>query len=229
MANMDQSYLLELDANLSPTILIKQLLMRLQSYTINKAAKPLRIVERPEVGEGEEEQQVESGIADGEVEEAFNAALNKRRLSSKFKWRKSKFSYYCPVSLKNGKTVPGKPDYAAAFLDKMYMMADENSLKEFLKNPRIYLKFPQPRAPCKLSILGSNYSGKTTLSHLLAKKYNAKVIDVEQLVQPEVHKLKAETLEKTRIETTERTIEMLQSRFLKKLEEDKSNDSKCIL
>jgi adenylate/nucleoside-diphosphate kinase len=220
MANMDQSYLLELDSNLSPTILIKQLLMRLQSYTINKAAKPLRIVDRTDSGEGgEEEQQVESGIADGEIEEAFNVTLNKRRLSSKFKWRKSKFSYYCPVSLKNGKTVPGKPDYAAAFLDKMYMMADENSLKEFLKNPRSYLRLPQPRAPCKLSILGSNYSGKTTLSRLLAKKYNAKVIDVEFLIQPEVKRIREETIEKARIETTERTIDFIKSRFIKKLEE----------
>ena len=220
MANMDQSYLLELDSNLSPTILIKQLLMRLQSYTINKAAKPLRIVDRTDSGEGgEEEQQVESGIADGEIEEAFNVALIKRRLSSKFKWRKSKFSYYCPVSLKNGKTVPGKPDYAAAFLDKMYMMADENSLKEFLKSPRSYLRLPQPRAPCKLSILGSNYSGKTTLSRLLAKKYNAKVIDVEFLIQPEVKRIREETIEKARIETTERTIDFIKSRFIKKLEE----------
>ncbi len=220
MANMDQSYLLELDSNLSPTILIKQLLMRLQSYTINKAAKPLRIVDRTDSGEGgEEEQQVESGIADGEIEEAFNVTLNKRRLSSKFKWRKSKFSYYCPVSLKNGKTVPGKPDYAAAFLDKMYMMADENSLKEFLKSPRSYLRLPQPRAPCKLSILGSNYSGKTTLSRLLAKKYNAKVIDVEFLIQPEVKRIREETIEKARIETTERTIDFIKSRFIKKLEE----------
>ena len=225
MANMDQSYLLELDSNLSPTILIKQLLMRLQSYTINKAAKPLRIIERTDSGEGgeggEEEQPVESGMADGEVEEAFNAALNKRRLSSKFKWRKSKFSYFCPVSLKNGKTVPGKSDYAAAFLDKMYMMADENSLREFLKNPRTYLRLPQPRAPCKLSILGTNYSGKTTLSHLLAKKYNAKVIDVEFLIQPEVNRLKEETIEKARIETKERTIDFIKSRFIKKLEEEK--------
>jgi len=99
------------------------------------------------------------------------------------------------------------------------MMADENSLKEFLKSPRSYLRLPQPRAPCKLSILGSNYSGKTTLSRLLAKKYNAKVIDVEFLIQPEVKRIREETIEKARIETTERTIDFIKSRFIKKLEE----------
>lgn len=219
MANMDESFLLELDANLSPTILIKQLLMRLQSYTINKAAKPLRIVDHVEGSE--EEQQADGGMADGEVEEAFNAALNKRRLSPKFKWRKSKFSFHCPVSLKNGKTAPGRPDYAAAFLDKIYMMADENSLREFIKNPRPYIKLPQPRAPCKLSILGSSYTGKTTVCNLLAKKYNARVIDIDHLIQPEMIRLRDENIEKSRIETTERTVDLIKQKFIKKLEEEK--------
>jgi adenylate/nucleoside-diphosphate kinase len=221
MANMDQSYLLELDANLSPTILIKQFLLRLQSYTVTKAAKPLRIVD-PVEGSEEEQGGEGNGLVDGEVEETFNSTLGKRRIAPKYKWRKSKFSYYCPVNLKNGKTVPGKGEYAAAFLDKIYMMADEGSLKEFLKNPRPYLKRPQPIAPCKLSILGGNYSGKTTVCNLLAKKYNAKVIDPELLIQPLVVKQREENLETAKTETKERTIEFIKARFIKKLEDERS-------
>lgn len=46
---------------------------------------------------------------------------------------------------------------------------------KFLKNPRPYLMPPQPRPPCKLSVLGPPLGGKTTLCHLLAQKYGAKV------------------------------------------------------
>ena len=82
MANMDQSYLLELDANLSPTILIKQFLLRLQSYTVTKAAKPLRIVD-PVAGSEEEQGGEGNGLVDGEVEETFNSTQGKRRIAPK--------------------------------------------------------------------------------------------------------------------------------------------------
>lgn len=48
-------------------------------------------------------------------------------------------------------------------------------MEKFLKNPRPYLMAPQPRPPCKLAILGAPLAGKTTLAHLLAQKYGAKV------------------------------------------------------
>lgn len=46
---------------------------------------------------------------------------------------------------------------------------------KFMKNPRPYLLPPQPRPPVKLVVTGPPLSGKTSLSHLLAQKYGAKV------------------------------------------------------
>lgn len=221
MANMDQSFLLELDSNLSPTILMKQLLLRLQSYQIRKAAKPLRMSEPVEMSE--EESGGDHFIDTGEIEETLSALQNRRRLSSKFKWRRSKCSFYCPVSLKDGKIVSGKAEFAASFLDKIYLMANENCLNEFLKNPRPYLRRPQPRAPCKVSILGSNYSGKTTLSSILSKKYNAKVIDMKILMEPEFKKANEELLEKTRQETIQNTMDQIKIKFKEKMDQDRSN------
>ena len=228
MANMDQSFLLELDANLSPTILIKQLMLRLDGYKISKAARPLRLSDPVEVGEGEEggeggEGGEPSGFLDvGDIEEAMTTLQVKHRLAAKFKWRRSKCHYYCPVSLKDGRIVQGRQEYAASFLDKIYLMVDELALKAFLKNPRPYLKLPQPRAPCKLSVLGSRYTGKTTLAALLAKKYNARVIDMAMLMQPRLKQAREEMLERTKQEATHAAIENIKTKFKEKVEAEKS-------
>lgn len=229
MASMDQSFLLEIDSNLSPTILIKQLLLRLQCYKVSKAAKPLRMSDPVEVNEGEEEGAEDAAGAGadnfmdkGELDEAFMGLQLKKRIGGgKFKWRRSKCSFYCPVSLKDGRIALGKPDYAAAFLDKLYMMADENALRTFLKNPRPFIKAPQPRAPCKLSILGPKYAGKTTLAGLLAKKYNAHVIDMQSLMEPKLNEARDELISRTRTETAQTTIENLKTKYREKIESDK--------
>ena len=62
-----------------------------------------------------------------------------------------------------------------SFLDKVYCLSSAEAMEKFLKNPRPYLLPPQPRPPCKISVLGAPFSGKTTFSHLLAQKYGAKV------------------------------------------------------
>jgi adenylate/nucleoside-diphosphate kinase len=226
MASMDQSYLFELDANFSPTILIRQLKLRLQCYKVTKASKPLRMndpVENvEESGEGENEGVPGDNFVDNaEIDELLTGLQVKRRLAAKFKWRRSKCSFYCPVSLKDGRIVQGRQDYAATFLDKVYMMADENALRQFLKNPRPYLKLPQPRAPCKLSILGASYSGKTSLSTVLAKKYNAHMIDMNKLMEPLLNKAKEEILERTKIDTAQTTIENIRINYKEKIEAKK--------
>ncbi|RNA14891.1 adenylate kinase 9-like [Brachionus plicatilis] len=220
MANMDQSYLIELDSNLSPTILIKQLLLRLESYPIRKAAKVLRMSEPVEVNE-EEAANTDHFVDTIEIEENLSSLQSRKKLSGKFKWRRSKCAFYCPVSLKDGKIVSGKPDYAASFLDKIYLMADENRLRDFLKNPRPYLRLPQPRAPCKLSILGTPFSGKTSLSALLAKKYNASVIDMKSLMEPRIKKANDELRDRVTVEATQSAIDQIKQKFREKLEQEK--------
>lgn len=222
MANMDQSYLLELDGNQSPTILVRQLLVRLESYLIRKAFKPMRFQEPIMVEAGEEGEGGDTPYIDNtEIEESMNGLETRKRVSSKFKWRRSKFSYYCPVGLKNGKTVAGKPEFAAAFLDKIYLMHSEESLKEFMTNPRPYLLPPQPRAPCKLSVLGTRYSGKSMLCGALAKKYNAQVIIMDELIKPEINKTREMMIEKAKKTATEETLETIKAKFRVKLEQEK--------
>jgi adenylate/nucleoside-diphosphate kinase len=226
MANMDQSFLIELDANISPTILNKQLIQRLQSYVIRKAARPMRINEPFVINSEEEEGATDQGssfIDPTEMEEILNGLQYKRRLNSKYKWHRSKFSYYCPVSLKNGKIISGKPDYAATFLNKVYLMANESALKDFLKNPRPFISPPQPRAPCKLSIIGPARSGKTTLSKLLARKYNATVVDMQKLAEPSLKKAKEELIERKKEEAIEQCKNDLINRYRDYMDKKRSN------
>jgi adenylate/nucleoside-diphosphate kinase len=233
MANMEQSFLIELNANLPPIVLTMQLFSRLQAYSIPKAARVLRIHEP--IGEDEKDEQEENDAIETETsdddnryidhtecEESLTLLQSKRLLLSKFKWNRSKCSYYCPVNLRDGRITAGREEFAAAFLDKIYMMANEKSLNSFLKNPRPYLKLPQPRAPCKLSILGSKYAGKTTLAALLSRRYNANVIDVDELVKPAMKKAKEELLERTESQAKEAIIEEIKSKFKEKIELEKS-------
>lgn len=102
------------------------------------------------------------------------------------------------------------------------MMADEASLRKFLKNPRPYLEPPQPRAPCKVSVLGPKYSGKTSMCTLLAKRYNAQVIDLHKLIEPKMIKAREELVEKTRKEAIEAAVDQIKARYREKIEQEKS-------
>lgn len=60
-----------------------------------------------------------------------------------------------------------------SFMDKMYSMSSPESLMKFVRSPRTYLVPPHPMLPCKVCMLGPPLSGKTTLAHLIAEKYDA--------------------------------------------------------
>jgi hypothetical protein len=58
-------------------------------------------------------------------------------------------------------------------MDKIFVLSNKDTLKEFQKNPRRYLS--QLRSPCKLFLYGARLSGIDQLANDLAKKYNATV------------------------------------------------------
>jgi len=58
-------------------------------------------------------------------------------------------------------------------MDKIFVLSNKESLKEFQKNPRRYIN--EARQPCKLFLYGPRVSGIEQLAKDLAKKYNATV------------------------------------------------------
>ena len=58
-------------------------------------------------------------------------------------------------------------------MDKIFVLSNKETLKEFQKNPRRYIN--QARQPCKLFLYGPRVSGIDKLAQDLARKYDATV------------------------------------------------------
>uniref|UniRef100_I3K723 Adenylate kinase 9 n=1 Tax=Oreochromis niloticus TaxID=8128 RepID=I3K723_ORENI len=142
-----------------------------------------------------------------------------------FRWRRSRWGRTCPVALKEGKVVSGKPQFSVGFQDKLYILSSAEAHHKFVTNPRPYLLPPMPRLPCKVSIIGPSLAGKTTLCKLLAQHYNAAVIDMEELLQPVLVKAKEERIHKIKEETTQAAIDKIKM----KMKEDGQNSGKMMV
>ncbi|KAH9524991.1 Adenylate kinase 9, partial [Bulinus truncatus] len=208
MADHDQQYLVELDGNESPLNIFKQLMQKLQTF----AFRPAAVVRR--IWDSEEEDMPE----DIEAEELMRTLTSKQMVAPRYRWRRSKWMNYCPVALWEGNILSGKPEYAVSFLDKMYVLSTEEALDKFMKNPRPYLLPPQPRPPCKLSVIGCPFSGKTTLCNLLAQRYGAKVFDINEISKATQEEEKRKYVEKVRKQTTEIAIQQVKAKLKERME-----------
>jgi adenylate/nucleoside-diphosphate kinase len=115
---------------------------------------------------------------DIDTDELLRSLASKQMVAPRHRWRRSRWGRYCPVALAEGNLLLGKPEFGVSFLDKMYILSSEEAMANFMKNPRPYLLPPQPRPPIKLVVTGPPVSGKSSLSHLLAHKYNAQVCEM---------------------------------------------------
>ncbi|UJR31514.1 hypothetical protein I4U23_019003 [Adineta vaga] len=228
MASLPHSYLIELDGNMSPTILFQQLLERLSAYPIRRAALVQRFFppeqEEEEVTHdgdemGEEGEEDEDGEKPGRAEEASPAdemdteelmlsLAGSNVLSNKYKWQRSRWLRVDPVALKQGNRVPGRQEFSVHFMDKIFVLSNKETLKEFQKNPRRYIN--QARQPCKLFLYGPRVSGVEQLAKDIAKKYDATVIDMVAYCQPKVDELRQQYIDKIRDEVQQATIDKLQ-------------------
>ncbi|ESO88925.1 hypothetical protein LOTGIDRAFT_62291, partial [Lottia gigantea] len=215
MADHDQQFLIEMDGNQNNAVLFKQLLMRLGCFVLRTAAVPIRL------WDPEDPEEINEDI---DTDELMRQLAPKQMIAPRHRWRRSRWLKNCPVALFEGNMVPGKPEFAVSFLDKIYCLSSAEAMEKFLKNPRPYLLPPQPRPPCKLSILGPPLSGKTTLSHLLANKYSAKVIDVDELMKPKLLEEHKNHLQKVRDDTTETAIFTVKARLKEQLEAEREGE-----
>ncbi|XP_041351641.1 adenylate kinase 9-like isoform X3 [Gigantopelta aegis] len=208
MADHDQQYLVEMDSNQMCAVIFKQLMQRLECFVLRPAAVPTRLFEP-------EEEDVPEDI---ETDELMRAMAPKQMVAPRFRWRRSRWLRNCPVALFEGNIVGGKPEFVVSFLDKMYFLSSAEAMEKFMKNPRPYLLPPQPRPPCKFSVLGPPLSGKTTLCHLLAQKYGATVLDMDELIKPKQEEEKKRQIEQARAEATESAIVAVKVKIKEQME-----------
>uniref|UniRef100_A0A8C5I2P8 Uncharacterized protein n=1 Tax=Gouania willdenowi TaxID=441366 RepID=A0A8C5I2P8_GOUWI len=132
-----------------------------------------------------------------------------RSVAPGFKWKRSRWGCNCPVALKEGKIIPGKPEFCLGFQDKFYILSSQEAYQKFVTNPRRYLLPPMPRPHCKVSIIGPPLSGKSTISQLLAQHYSAVLVDVEELLQPVLEAQEQERIDRIKEETTQAAVEKI--------------------
>ncbi|XP_076873527.1 adenylate kinase 9 isoform X2 [Brachyhypopomus gauderio] len=197
MAGHDPQYLFELDGNKDPEELFVSVVARLESMAVRRAAVPVRLLQ---LGEAELPEDIDT-------EELLRMLSSSRTVAPGFRWRRSRWGRTCPVALKEGKIIKGKPEFSVGFLDKMYVLSSQDALEKFMVSPKQYLLPPMPRPPCRVSVIGPPCSGTSTLSLLLAEHYGAVVIDMKKLMEPVMMKVRQEMLERVRREATTAALE----------------------
>ncbi|KAK1171736.1 adenylate kinase 9 [Acipenser oxyrinchus oxyrinchus] len=188
MTDHDPQYLIELDGNMSPNELFMSVISRLESMGLRSVAVAVRLLES-------EEEEIDT-------DELLRTLSTSNMVAPRYRWRRSRWGRACPVALKQGHIIMGKPNFSVGFLDKIYVLSTQEALDKFMSNPRPYLLLPMPRPPCKVVVVGPPSSGKTTLCNLIAEKYGAKVVDMEKLIQT----LLTEEREKSLKKVTEMTL-----------------------
>ncbi|XP_049754514.1 adenylate kinase 9 isoform X2 [Elephas maximus indicus] len=207
MAEHNSQYLIELDGNKPPEELFLTVMERLKYLNLRRAAVITKL------------QSAEEEINDVmETDELFHTLASYKLIAPRYRWQRSRWGRTCPVTLKEGNIYSGLPDCSVSFLGKMYCLSSEEALKAFSLNPRPYLLPPMPAPPCKVFIFGPQYSGKTTLSNLLAEKYKGQVVDYAKLVQPRFDQALEKLIGNTIAEATETAIKVVQDKLLTELE-----------
>ncbi|XP_058469998.1 adenylate kinase 9 [Solea solea] len=199
MAEHNPLYLLELDGNKKPEELHSSVMSRLGSMAITRASVPILL------HQSDDEELPE----DIDTEDLMRKMSSTKTVAPGFRWRRSRWGQTCPVALKEGQVIPGKPELSVGFQDKLYILSSQEAYRKFVANPRQYLLPPMPRPPCRVSIIGPPLAGKSTLCKLLAQHYNALVVDMEEMVQPVLAKTERERLDKVEEDTTQLAIKTI--------------------
>nr|XP_040139122.1 adenylate kinase 9 isoform X1 [Ictidomys tridecemlineatus] len=215
MAEHNPQFLIELDGNKPPEELFMTVIERLKYLNLKRAAVVTKL------------QSSEEEMNDiTETDELFRTLSAYKLIAPRYRWRRSKWGRTCPVALKEGNIYSGLPDFSVSFLGKIYCLSSEETLKTFLLNPRPFLLPPMPIPPCKIFIFGPQYSGKTTLSHLIANYYKGKVIDYTTVVQPIFDAARESLIENSIAEATEAAIKVVKENLLAELQAKRQAEKK---
>ncbi|XP_032398949.1 adenylate kinase 9 isoform X3 [Etheostoma spectabile] len=210
MTEHNPLYLFELDGNRTPEELHLSVMSRLGSMAIKRVSIPVLLHQTDD----------EELPEDIDTEDLMRVMSSSRTVAPSFNWKRSRWGRTCPVALREGQVIPGKPELCVGFQDKLYILSSQEACQKFFINPRRYLLPPMPRLPCRVSIIGPPQAGKSTLCKLLAQHYNALVLDMEVLVQPVLDKVEQERLDKIKKEITKVAIEKIKMKMEKDVREN---------
>ncbi|KAM4713125.1 adenylate kinase 9 [Anableps anableps] len=203
IAEHNPLYLLELDGTDTPMEQHLSVMTRFQTMALQPVSVPVLLSQYAE-------EELPENI---DTESLLRLMASIKTMAPGFRWRRSRWGRTCPVALKEGNIIPGKPEFSVGFLDKLYILSSQEAYHKFVTNPRRYLLPPMPRAPCKVSIIGPSQVGKSTMCNLVAQHYGAVVLDLEKLSQPLLAEAEQERLDKIKEESTKAAIETIKMKM----------------
>ncbi|XP_054617797.1 adenylate kinase 9 [Dunckerocampus dactyliophorus] len=209
MMDHNPIYLFELDGSNKPEELLLFVLSRLSSMAIQRVSIPVVLYQSRELPD------------DIETEDLLRFMSSSRMMVPGCRWRRSRWGRSCPVALKEGRFIPGKPEYSVGFQDKLYILSSQEAFDKFMTNPRRYLLPPMPSPPCRVCIIGIQKSGRSALAKLLAERHKVSVLELEKLAAPLLGQLEQDRTEKLKVECLEAAIEKIK---LKQQSEETSAD-----
>nr|XP_057912171.1 adenylate kinase 9 isoform X2 [Doryrhamphus excisus] len=209
MMDHNPIYLFELDGSNKPRELLLFVLSRLGSMAIQRVPIPVVLHENRELPE------------DIETEDLLRFMSSSKMMVPGCRWRRSRWGRSCPVALKEGRFIPGKPEYSVAFQDKLYIISSQEAFDKFMTNPRRYLLPPMPSPPCRVCIIGVPQTGRSALAKLMAERHKVSMLELEKLAEPLLDQLEQERLEKLKVACMEAAIEKIK---LKQQSEEISPD-----
>lgn len=97
-----------------------------------------------------------------------------------------------PVSLNRGQVEVGLPEFAAHFGNNVFVFQNEENLKAFVKEPRLYIdKAPEMPKDFRLLMTGPRGIGVRTQAAMLEDLYGWRVVDFKKIVQEKLSEILA--------------------------------------
>ncbi|KAM3963434.1 adenylate kinase 9-like [Aphomia sociella] len=112
----------------------------------------------------------------------------------------------CPVELKKRQSVKGNAKFAVSFFKHVYLLSSLDSMIQFCRNPRPFLKLNYLEPTCRIIVIGTKSSGKTMISKCISWIFDAPIINYESFLNDEKRK-KYDTFAKTILSEIIATIE----------------------
>ncbi|CAG9817064.1 unnamed protein product [Phaedon cochleariae] len=179
----DPQYFVKVDGRTSVQRMFHLLKARMKILPLQRVILPKKlnaIEDIVDTGEGELLAPSSNHMS---LEDCYRLFSKRDTPSVSFRWNWSDWGTKCPVSMKNGRTINGQPDFGVHFMNRIFFLADEQAFIKFYRNPRPFLLPPLPKSSCKIFIFGPKCSGKTAIAKCLAYFLNGTVLCIEHMMK----------------------------------------------
>lgn len=177
----DPQYVIKLDGRRSHDTNFEVVQTKLSILPLHRVLLPTLIQDfKPKVPEGDEDV---GNVDDLSSKDFLDEFESKEKVAPRFPYSESLWRTKCPVALAERKCVTGTPKNAVILFDHIFLLSTESARQTFCRNPRPFLNNQYLTSTCRIAIVGTKKSGKSTLAKCLSWLFNGVIIDFKRLGQ----------------------------------------------